>query len=436
MAKTEGKSSETPLLVKLILGLAIIGLLFFLANTLIYKKIDDEIAALTTEREQLDKKVQEGQGFLRTENEHMRDIAILSDQLSAQSRCLPDGSEIDQLAKEFYKDAQEKYDMFDVSFDISGISVNERKLQEIPIAFRCSATFTKLGELFQAVSRYSRILNIESLDLKRLSAKERASVPGWKKTAQLPTIKVAFVAKTYSMVKDPDEDSQIQEVIAKARQTMPTTPGAPGQPAGAPPAAGTPAAPGAVKPAPGAPGEATEVQINDYRSVAFVGAGKPDPFFDPIEAMQDAIAKAKEKEMKEKVERIAVIPPLNVRWKNFKGFRAFLLSEVTFNGVLENKDGSKAAIFIGPDRHAHNVKKGDFFYNAYVSNITRVGSEYRVIVEEYELRPNSSLIDRIEGKKMVPVTLSQAVDQVRGSNDYKTVKVSVKTLARATKPAK
>ncbi len=441
MAKLEGKTNETPLLVKIILGLAVIALLYFLANTFIYKKIDEEITALAAEQAQLDKKVQEGHGFRKTEAEHMQQIAYLADQLSAQSRCLPDGSEIEQLAREFYQDAQGKYQMFDASFNISNMTTNEKKLQEIPIEFRCSATYESLGELFQAISRYSRILTIETLDLRRLNEKARRSMPGWKKNAPPPSLRASFVAKTYSMVKDPTEDQQIQEVIAKARQQVgpgvkPVSP----VPVVPPPPAATPAPVGSAEPGkPGAqpaPAAGTQPQVTDFGSPRYAGTGRPDPFVDPIEFMQETILRAKEKENAERIEKIAVIPPLNVRWQTFKGVRSFMLSEVTFNGVLENRDGSKTAILMGPDRHAHNVKKGDILYNAMISNIIRLGNVYQIILEEYELKPNSKLIDRIEGKKQAPIPISQAVQQARGTAEWNSVGVKSKIVVPSAKTGK
>lgn len=184
-----------PWYVVLIIGIVIAGLLIFACENYVFKDIEKDIVARTSSLEALKKKVQEGKIAESRLTQFREEAERLETELNRLLRILPTLKQTDELIKKL-KSLTERGNFRLVTFQPQGLSKKEF-YSEWPINVQLQASYHELALFFDRLSRFSRIINVESL---------QASAATRKRSEY--TISVSFTMKTfiYGEVKDVQQE--------------------------------------------------------------------------------------------------------------------------------------------------------------------------------------------------------------------------------------
>jgi Tfp pilus assembly protein PilO len=163
-----------PWYVALIIGVVIGGLLVWASQTYWFKGIQQEIDARQAELATLQQKVREGKAAEARLPQFREEAERLETELARLLRILPTARQTDELIKKI-KSLTERGNFRFVTFQPAGF-VKKDFYSEWPIGVQLQGTYHELALFFDRLSRFSRIINVESLSIVAGSGKGGYSI--------------------------------------------------------------------------------------------------------------------------------------------------------------------------------------------------------------------------------------------------------------------
>lgn len=176
---------DKPWWVAAIVGLILGGLIYFGAHHYLLKPRQAEIARLESELSTLQAKIQEGRAAKAQLPQFRAEVARLELELDKLLRILPARRNTPELMRRL-RDLTEQGN-FDLQRFTPGNEIEQEFYNEWPIAVSLQGSYHNLALLFDRVSRFSRIINIEGL---RIDMARPGGDPAH-------TIGASFTAKTF-----------------------------------------------------------------------------------------------------------------------------------------------------------------------------------------------------------------------------------------------
>ncbi len=163
-----------------VLGLA----LYFALNHYVFAGIRQDIARLESENTDLEREVEKGRAAQRDLPKLEEEIQNLSLELERLRKILPTKRETDDLIKRL-KQLTEQGRFRLIRFT-PGEFVDRDFIWEWPIKVELDGSYHQLGLLFDRLSRFSRIINVDDLEIRPYRSKREAF-----------TIHASFTQKTF-----------------------------------------------------------------------------------------------------------------------------------------------------------------------------------------------------------------------------------------------
>ena len=163
-----------PWYVALIIGVVIGGLLVWASQTYWFKGIQQEIDARQAELATLQQKVREGKAAEARLPQFREEAERLETELARLLRILPTARQTDELIKKI-KSLTERGNFRFVTFQPAGF-VKKDFYSEWPIGVQLEGTYHELALFFDRLSRFSRIINVESLSIVAASGRSGYSI--------------------------------------------------------------------------------------------------------------------------------------------------------------------------------------------------------------------------------------------------------------------
>jgi len=168
----------------LILGVVIAGVLIWAFENYLFSDIQKDIKARTNDLQVLQGKVREGKAAEARLPQFREEAERLETELNRLLRILPTARQTDELIKKI-KSLTERGNFRLVTFQPQGF-VKKDFYSEWPINVQLEASYHELALFFDRLSRFSRIINVETLTAGALS-----------KRGSPYTISVGFTMKTF-----------------------------------------------------------------------------------------------------------------------------------------------------------------------------------------------------------------------------------------------
>ncbi len=191
---------DKPWWVAALLGLVIAVLLYWAGHQYLLKPRKENLARLDQELSVLQTKIQEGRAAKAQLPRFRQEVQRLELELDKLLRILPARRNTPELLRRI-RDLTEQGD-FDLMRFTPGNFVEQEFYSEWPIAISLEGTYHNLALLFDRVSRFSRIINVEDLRVNAVRDQE-----------SLQTISASFTAKTfiYKETEPLPEEEQVGE---------------------------------------------------------------------------------------------------------------------------------------------------------------------------------------------------------------------------------
>ena len=194
---------DKPWWVAAILGLALGIGIYFAANHYLLKPKRAEIAALESELSTLQAKIQEGRAAKAQLPQFRQEVQRLELELDKLLRILPARRNTPELMRRL-RDLTEQGN-FDLQRFTPGNEIEQEFYSEWPIAVNLNGTYHNLALLFDRVSRFSRIINIEGLRVSTIRAGDDPQ----------RSISASFTAKTFIYKEAPPPVEEGEEAAAQ-----------------------------------------------------------------------------------------------------------------------------------------------------------------------------------------------------------------------------
>ncbi|HUK13564.1 MAG TPA: type 4a pilus biogenesis protein PilO [Thermoanaerobaculaceae bacterium] len=153
----------------LIIGLVIAGGLVWAFENYLFTDIQKEIKARTGELQTLQQKVREGKLAENRLPQFREEAERLETELARLLRILPTARQTDELIKKI-KSLTERGNFRLVSFQPQGF-VKKEFYSEWPIVVQLQGAYHELALFFDRLSRFSRIINVDSLQIGAIQRK-------------------------------------------------------------------------------------------------------------------------------------------------------------------------------------------------------------------------------------------------------------------------
>jgi type IV pilus assembly protein PilO len=171
-------------------GLALAGVLYFVAHSQLFEPIRKDSEDLRTRIEELQREIEKGRAAQRDLPKLEEEIRGYELELDRLRKILPTKKETDDLIKKL-KQLTERSHFQLASFTPQDFVDREFYL-EWPILVRLDGTYHELGLFFDRLSRFSRIINVNILNITNSSSKEGEF-----------TIRAAFTQTTFIYKENP-----------------------------------------------------------------------------------------------------------------------------------------------------------------------------------------------------------------------------------------
>jgi type IV pilus assembly protein PilO len=181
-----------------LLGLVLAGAIYYAGNYYLLKPRQENLAQLDGKLSELQAKIQEGRAAKAQLPQFRQEVQRLELELDKLLRVLPARRNTPELLRRI-RDLTEQGD-FDLKRFTPGNFIDQEFYSEWPIAVSLDGTYHNLALLFDRVSRFSRIINIEGLKVNALGAKGGSE----------HTISATFTAKTF-VYKEPEPEPESPE---------------------------------------------------------------------------------------------------------------------------------------------------------------------------------------------------------------------------------
>ena len=183
-----------PWYVALIIGVVISGLLIFAFENYLFSDMQKDITRSSADLEALRKKVTEGKIAEGRLPQFREEFARLDAELQRLLRILPTAKQTDELIKKI-KSLTERGNFRLISFQPQPF-IKKEFYSEWPISVQLEASYHELALFFDRLSRFSRIINIDTL-----------SITGDSRPRSSYTINTTFVMKTF-IYDEPKQDEK------------------------------------------------------------------------------------------------------------------------------------------------------------------------------------------------------------------------------------
>jgi type IV pilus assembly protein PilO len=189
----DGKPAWVALVVGLVLAAAIVGVTQYLK----INEMDDEIRSADTRIKELDTKIQQGRAAQRTLPQFKEEVSRLQLELDKLRRILPSTRNTEEIIKKM-KSLVDQGDFVLHKMTFPKLSPPKQgssdPYAEWPISVSVDGRYHNLAILFNRLSNFSRIMNVEQITISALSNQTER------------TITSDFVAKTFVYVepKEPE----------------------------------------------------------------------------------------------------------------------------------------------------------------------------------------------------------------------------------------
>jgi type IV pilus assembly protein PilO len=167
-----------------IMGVVIAGALIWAFENYLFSDIQKDIKARTNDLQVLQGKVREGKAAEARLPQFREEAERLETELNRLLRILPTAKQTDELIKKL-KSLAERGNFRILSFQPGGF-VKKDFYSEWPLTVQLQADYHELAMFFDRLSRFSRIINVESLSATALNKKGSPY-----------TITVGFMMKTF-----------------------------------------------------------------------------------------------------------------------------------------------------------------------------------------------------------------------------------------------
>jgi type IV pilus assembly protein PilO len=169
-----------------LLGLVLAGLIYFAGNHYLLKPRQQNLEQLDAKLEELQIKISEGLQAKENLPQLRAEVQQLELDLDKLLRVLPARRNTPELLRRI-RDLTEQGD-FDLRRFTPGNFIDQEFYSEWPIAVSLDGTYHNLALLFDRVSRFSRIVNIEGLRINSVRGRQEGGSH---------TISASFTAKTF-----------------------------------------------------------------------------------------------------------------------------------------------------------------------------------------------------------------------------------------------
>jgi Tfp pilus assembly protein PilO len=166
-----------------IIGVLLAGGIFWGMHRLVFEDLQKQIVSSTSELERLKEKVRQGKMAENRLPQFREEAQRLETELQRLLRILPTARQTDELIKKV-KSLTERAAFRLLTFQ-PGAFTKRDFLSEWPITVNMEGTYHELALFFDRLSRFSRIINVDSLTVNATSAKR-----GF-------TISTSFIMKTF-----------------------------------------------------------------------------------------------------------------------------------------------------------------------------------------------------------------------------------------------
>jgi type IV pilus assembly protein PilO len=158
-----------PWYVALIVGLVLVGALIWAFEAYLFKDIQKDITARSNDLQTLQGKVREGKAAEARLPQFREEAERLGVELERLLRILPTAKQTDELIKKI-KSLTERGNFRLLTFQPQGF-VKRDFYSEWPISVSLEASYHELALFFDRLSRFSRIINVDSLAITGVQGK-------------------------------------------------------------------------------------------------------------------------------------------------------------------------------------------------------------------------------------------------------------------------
>ena len=179
-----------PWWVGFVLGLVIAAMMVVAVEMLLVKDIKIEIAAAESEIAELDKKIEQGRAAERKLPQFREEVKRLELELEKLRRILPSNRNTEEIIKKIKSLVdQGNFTLRKLTFPKLSAAKEGDPYAEWPISVEVDGRFHDLAILFNRLSNFSRIINVEQINVRALSPQDEK------------TITANFTAKTFVYVE-------------------------------------------------------------------------------------------------------------------------------------------------------------------------------------------------------------------------------------------
>jgi type IV pilus assembly protein PilO len=183
---------DKPWWVGLLVGLVLAGALLYAADSMVVADIKKKIAATEEEIGVLEQKIQQGRAAERKLPQFREEVKRLELELEKLRRILPSRRNTEEIIKKIKALVdQGEFALARISFPPLATTSNDPYV-EWPISISLEGRYHDLAILFNRLSNFSRIMNVEAINIRATSNQEKR------------TINSDFVAKTFVYIEPAD----------------------------------------------------------------------------------------------------------------------------------------------------------------------------------------------------------------------------------------
>jgi type IV pilus assembly protein PilO len=173
----------------LVIGLLLAGGLIFAANYFYISKVDEDIKVAESQIAELDKKIEQGRSAQRKLQQFREEVRRLELELEKLRRILPSSRNTDEIIKKVKSLVdQGDFILHRMTFPHPAAPGSD-PFVEWPISISVDGRYHNLAILFNRLSNFSRIINVEQIAVSALGVQTER------------TITAEFVAKTFMYVE-------------------------------------------------------------------------------------------------------------------------------------------------------------------------------------------------------------------------------------------
>lgn len=188
----EGKPLYYGLIVGAVIALALLGV----TEWFLVKPMKQKIINLDSEIAKLDAKIAEGRAAERTLPQFRDEVARLELELDRLKRILPSQRNTEEIIKKVKSLVDEgDFILRKLTFP-DYISTESDIYMEWPIQVAADGRYHDLAILFNKLGNFSRIMNVENINLRSLNDQEER------------TLNATFTAKTFVLIEESDEEAE------------------------------------------------------------------------------------------------------------------------------------------------------------------------------------------------------------------------------------